>query len=88
MANRIRRARGHEPGVPPEPEPLEPLPGPGIPPPPKPGPPPGEPPPPRPGEPIPGQAGPGKPTPRAGSGPRLRPTSAAVILAERRYQPC
>ena len=59
MARRKSRSAGHEPGVPPEPEPAEPLPGPGIPPQPEPGPPPGEPPPeprpPKPGEPIPRQ---------------------------------
>ena len=58
MAGRKRRSPNHEPGVPPEPEPTEPLPGPGIPPEPEPGPPPGEPQPeprpPRPGEPVPG----------------------------------
>ena len=31
MAGRKRRSPNHEPGVPPEPEPTEPLPGPGIP---------------------------------------------------------
>src|ERR687887_618378 len=61
MAGRKRRSPNHEPGVPPEPEPTEPLPGPGIPPEPEPGPPPGEPQP----EPLPqdpgnrSQAGPG-----------------------------
>ncbi len=42
-----------EPGMPPEPEPQPPVPGPDFPPEPEPLPPPGEPPPPRPGQPIP-----------------------------------
>ncbi len=49
MAKRRHRSPDHEPGLPPEPEPTEPVPGPGI------LPPPGEPPSSRPGEPIPPQ---------------------------------
>ncbi len=52
MIDPQQRPSGGEPGVPPEPEPTEPLPGPGIPPPPRPAPPPGEPVPPKPGDPI------------------------------------
>ena len=44
---------GIESGVPPVPEPQEPIPMPGVPPKPEPEPPPGEPPLPKPGEPIP-----------------------------------
>jgi hypothetical protein len=45
-----------EPGLPPEPEPIPPSPGPDIPPRPEPGSPPGEPPLPRPGDPVPEQS--------------------------------
>src|SRR5438876_574311 len=63
FTKRKRQSPNHEPGLPPEPEPIEPLPGPGIPPQPRPDPPPGEPPSPRPGEPVP-QQDPGRVEPR------------------------
>ena len=50
---KMRHSRDREPGLPPVPEPIMPVPGPSLPPQPEPGEPPGEPPPPRPGEPIP-----------------------------------
>src|SRR5438105_14556849 len=82
MAKRKRRSLDSEPGLPPKPEPTEPVPGPGIPPQPQPSP--GEPPSPRPGEPIPRQdpglmdprhfsPAPGDPSPGVGTPLQVEP---------------